>query len=117
MIYWWVESHIVTADIQLGGPSDELADEPVTFADFHLSPPTPLEGAERDEFVDVALERIWTSGGQLATIPDALPSDGVRLAVQPKEMWMLLLARLPTRGADVKRKLITDFVAADFVNR
>jgi symplekin len=32
-------------------------------------------------------------------------------------MWMLLLARLATRGADVKRKVISDYVVSDFASR
>lgn len=69
--------------------------------------------------VDIAVQRIWTSGGDLASLPDiVLPaSDAVKIAVQPKEMWMLLLARLATRGADVKRKVISDYVVADFASR
>lgn len=89
----------------------------MTFAEFHLPAPTSLESAERDELVDIAIQRIWQSGARLATLPDPPPSDGVRSAVQPKEMWMLLLARLATRASEAKRKMITKFVMADFAGR
>jgi len=37
--------------------------------------------------------------------------------VQPKEMWMLLLARISSRGGEDKRRLIGEFVAKDFGSR
>jgi len=87
------------------------------FADFKLPPPEPLEDAEKTGLVDTAVERIWTSARDLAGLPDLPISDGVKLAVQPKEMWMLLLARLATRGGDLDRKVLSTFIADDFTVR
>jgi symplekin len=104
---------------QLAAGVEDEAEEIMTFSDFKLPPPEPLDSSEKHGMVDIAVQRIWTSGGDLASLPDlVLPaSDGVKVAVQPKEMWMLLLARLTTRGADVKRKVISDYVVSDFASR
>lgn len=64
-----------------------------------------------------ALERICLSGDELAGLPDVDVKDGVALAVQPKEAWMLLMARLATRGLAGKRKAISEYISADFANR
>ncbi|EIW67114.1 hypothetical protein TREMEDRAFT_74647 [Tremella mesenterica DSM 1558] len=91
--------------------------ENVTFADITLPPPEIGSIPEIEDLVNLTLERIWSSGAELASLPDLEPQDGAKIAVQPKEMWMLLLARLATRGPDVKRKAIADFVSANFSDR
>jgi symplekin len=106
-----------SADMQqLNAPIEE-EDEEVVFADFRLPPPEPLEAAEKTGIVDTAVQRIWTSAKDLAGLPDLPENDGVKLAVQPKEMWMLLLARLATRGGDLDRKVLGAFIAEDFAVR
>ncbi|WVO15435.1 hypothetical protein L204_103093 [Cryptococcus depauperatus] len=92
-------------------------EEPTTFAEFSLPAPEPLETSEKEQILSQALERIWQTGADLASLPDPKESDAIKTAVKPKELWMLLLARLVTRGAESKRKAICDFVTADFVNR
>jgi symplekin len=87
------------------------------FADFKLPPPEPLDPTEKSAVVDIAVQRIYTSAKDLAGIPDLPESDGVKLAVQPKELWMLLMARLATRGGDLDRKVLSNFVADDFAVR
>ncbi|WWD21274.1 hypothetical protein CI109_105758 [Kwoniella shandongensis] len=104
-------------DEDLLQPDDVQEEEVIAFTDFVLPPPEPLDPSEKDYVLDSAIQRIWTIGSDLASLPDPKESDAVKTAVQPKEMWMLLLARLATRGADVKRKAVCDFVAADFINR
>jgi symplekin len=95
---------------------DEGLDEAITFADFALPPPEPLDQADKEEVLTSLMERIWTNGAVLADLPDDITeSDGLRPVVQSKEMWMLLLARLATRG-DVGRS-IEEFVTADFASR
>ncbi|TXT04952.1 hypothetical protein VHUM_04035 [Vanrija humicola] len=89
-------------------------EENVTIADFRLPPPEPLPEDEKNGIVDIAVKRIWDSGSELAHLADLKVSDGPRSAVQPKEMWMLLLARLSSRGREDKRQLIGEFVAKDF---
>lgn len=89
-------------------------EENVTIADFRLPPPEPLPADEKNGIVDVAVKRIWDSGSELSHLADLKVSDGPRSAVQPKEMWMLLLARLSSRGREDKRQLIGEFVAKDF---
>ncbi|OCF38750.1 symplekin, partial [Kwoniella heveanensis CBS 569] len=95
-----------------------------TFTSFTLPPPEPLDAEEKEYVLSTAIERIWTTGTDLSSLPDntssapnAVGTDAFQTAVKPKEMWMLLLARLATRGAETKRKIIADFVVADFVNR
>ena len=106
------------SNVQLADPQAEEADEEaITLTEFHLPPPTAPEPAERDGIVDGAIERIWQSGDKLAALPDFELGDGVKLAVQPKELWMLLMARLATRGVETKRKTIISFVTADFAAR
>ena len=87
------------------------------FAEIALPPPESLDPEERDHLVEDAVRRIWSSGDDLAILPDFDPGDGIKLAVQPKEMWMLLLARMATRGPELKRKVLSEFVAADFAAR
>ncbi|KAK8844072.1 hypothetical protein IAR55_006866 [Kwoniella newhampshirensis] len=103
-------------DLLLEQP-DVQEEENIAFTDFVLPPPETLDPSEKDFVMDSAMQRIWTIGSDLATLPDPKESDAVKTAVQPKEMWMLLLARLATRSADVKRKAICDFVATDFISR
>ncbi|WVQ92978.1 hypothetical protein IAU59_000040 [Kwoniella sp. CBS 9459] len=111
-------------------PIEDETDEGLagqTFSSFVLPPPEPLDAEEKEYVLSTAIERIWTAGTDLSSLSGAAntPStssnesgtDGFQTAVKPKEMWMLLLARLATRGAETKRKTIADFVAADFVNR
>ncbi|CAD6567154.1 MAG: hypothetical protein TREMPRED_003351 [Tremellales sp. Tagirdzhanova-0007] len=113
----------VTEDLEdeVLNPLDmEMDDEDLLVRGFvsnGLMKAPPLESVERDDLVNIALQRIWSSGAELAVLPDPQPSDEIKLAVQPKEMWMLLLARLATRGTEVKRKPITDFVVSDFARR
>ncbi|WVQ81189.1 hypothetical protein IAT38_003311 [Cryptococcus sp. DSM 104549] len=105
-------------DLLLGDvdvPIDE--EEPTTFTDFTLPAPTALEPTERDSLRTSTIERIWQSGAELALLPDPEASDAVKTAVKPKEVWMLLLARLATRGTDTERKAISDYVTADFAER
>ncbi|KAL1405143.1 hypothetical protein Q8F55_008768 [Vanrija albida] len=90
------------------------AEENVTIADFRLPAPEPLPEDEKNGIVDIAVRRIWDSGSELSHLADLKVSDGPRSAVQPKEMWMLLLARLSSRGREDKRQLIGEFVAKDF---
>ena len=66
----------------------------------------------------MALERICLTGDELAGLPDVDVKDGVKLAVQAKEAWMLVLVRLATRGQqEGKRKMISDYVVKDFIAR
>ncbi|WWC72850.1 uncharacterized protein I206_106814 [Kwoniella pini CBS 10737] len=107
--------------------SDEIAGEeeiPVTFTSFELPLPEPLDAEDKTYVLSTALQRIWTTGADLSTLPDPKEeTDAIKLAVKPKEMWMLLLARLATRvNGDVdmdkeRRKAVADFVVEDFVNR
>lgn len=101
---------------QLAAQDDDEAGA-VVFAEFKLPPPEPLEAAERSGVVDTAVQRIWVSAKDLAGIPDLPPSDATRVAVQPKEIWMLLLARLATRGGEIDRKALSTYVAEDFATR
>lgn len=95
---------------------EEEEDEAITVTEFHLPPPGPLEASEKEELVTSALSRICLSGDELAGLPNIDVKDGVALAVQPKEAWMLLMARLATRGVG-KRKAVSDYISADFSNR
>jgi symplekin len=95
----------------------EEQDEAVLIADFTLPPPEPLPTEEKDGLVDIAVKRIWDNGADLSHLADLKISDAPRSAVQPKEMWMLLLARISSRGGEDKRRLIGDFVAKDFGQR
>lgn len=101
---------------QITAPDEDEA-EAVMFAEFKLPPPAPLEAAERSGVVDTAVQRIWVSAKDLAGLPDLPPSDATRVAVQPKEIWMLLLARLATRGGEIDRKALSSYVAEDFATR
>ena len=89
----------------------------MAITDFTLPPPDALESTERDELVTSAFERICLSGDELAGLPDIDPKDGVAIAVQPKEAWMLLLARLATRAPAGKRDAVAEYIAADFTAR
>jgi len=110
-------------------------DEIIVETDFFLPPPEPVDPAERNEMVTAALQRIWDGGKDLSAalnlgaqlkkisrakaVPNGYDpdSDGLKNAVEPGELWMLLSARLATRGVDVKRKEIVEFVIADFARR
>ncbi len=95
-----------------------MEEEAITFRTFSLPAPTPLDPGEKMEIVDQAVQRIWQNGSELSTQPSiTTPSDGLRMVVQPNEMWMLLLARLGTRGGEDKRKMISEFVTGDFASR
>lgn len=85
--------------------------------DFKLPPPEPLPTEEKDSIVDLAVRRIWDTGADLSHLADLKISDAPRTAVQPKEMWMLLLARVSSRGGEDKRRLLGEFVAKDFGSR
>lgn len=87
------------------------------FAEFKLPPPAPLDATERSGVIDTAVQRIWTSAKDLAGLPDLPTSDAIKIAVQPKEIWMLLLARLATRGGEIDRKALCTYVAEDFATR
>ena len=115
--FWSVRSvhTMAEAHVQLGRTAEE--EEIIAFADFTLPPPESVNPGEKDGLVNLTLERIWQSGDELASLPDLQPKDGTKVAVQPKEMWMLLLARLATRGPEVRRTIIADYVAADFSAR
>lgn len=103
------------ADVQAA--DEEALDEAITFADFSLPPPEPLDPLEKDDILSELMERIWANGAVLADLPDdTSQSDGLRPAVQSKEMWMLLLARLATRG-DVGKRGLGEFITADFASR
>ncbi|KIR28658.1 symplekin [Cryptococcus deuterogattii LA55] len=105
-------------DLLMDGPEPLMEEEePTSFTDFVLPAPEPLEPSDKEFIFSDTIERIWQTGADLASLPDPKDSDATKLAVKPKEMWMLLLARLATRGADVKRKVICDFIIADFANR
>jgi symplekin len=96
---------------------EETVEEPIVFTEFHLPPPEPFDASEKDYLVDSALERIWGTGADLASLPNPKETDRVRMAVHPKEMWMMLLARLQTRGGEDKRKAISGYVVQDFAER
>ena len=66
--------------------------------------------------MNALVERIWTNGAELASLAD-VDIDGRAARLQPKEMWMLILARLATRGEDYRRKAIVDFITQDFAAR
>ncbi|WWC90959.1 uncharacterized protein L201_005897 [Kwoniella dendrophila CBS 6074] len=104
---------------------DEQPEEeemPRTFSSFTLPPPEPLDAEDKSYVLSTALQRIWTTGADISTLPDPKEeTDAIKLAVKPKEMWMLLLARLATRVKgdtdQERRKAVADFVAEDFLNR
>lgn len=98
-------------------PLEGELEEQVTMVDFRLPPPEALPADEKEEIADWAVQRIWDTGSDLSHLADLKISDGPRTAVQPKEMWMLLLARISSRGGDDKRRLIGEFVAKDFGQR
>lgn len=85
-------------------------------ADFVLPPPEPLDPAESSELADAMAERIYTARGDLDTLAD-LERDGRIAAIQPKEMWMLLLARMTTVTPETKRQVVAGFVSSDFTAR
>ncbi|GFZ47057.1 hypothetical protein JCM24511_04798 [Saitozyma sp. JCM 24511] len=95
---------------------EEVAEEAITFAELELPPPEPLNPGDKEVVVRELLERIWISGADLAGLPE-VPKDGIKLAVQPKEMWMLLLARMSTRSPEARRKALSSFIAEDFAAR
>ncbi|WRT69315.1 uncharacterized protein IL334_006299 [Kwoniella shivajii] len=102
----------------------EEEDQQLTFTSFTLPQPEPLELDDKLYVLSTALQRIWTTGADLSTLPDPkedVETDALKMAVKPKEMWMLLLARLATRvHGDVdkeRRKAVADYVVEDFVNR
>ncbi|WVQ74393.1 hypothetical protein IAR50_003994 [Cryptococcus sp. DSM 104548] len=103
--------------LMMDDPELAIEEEPTTFTDIVLPPPEPLDPSDKEYILSSTIERIWQSGADLASLPDPKASDATRTAVQPKEMWMLLLARLATRGAEAKRRTISEFVLADFANR
>ncbi|OCF78893.1 symplekin [Kwoniella mangroviensis CBS 8886] len=114
-------------DLLLEGDDELPAEEediPLTFTSFTLPPPEPLDPEDKVYVLSTTLQRIWTTGADLSTLPDAqddVDTDAIKLAVKPKEMWMLLLARLATRvkgeNDEERRKAVADFVVDDFVNR
>ncbi|BEI87101.1 hypothetical protein CcaverHIS002_0704470 [Cutaneotrichosporon cavernicola] len=120
-----LEEDVVLNPLDMDLDDDELLMEPlegeleeqVTITDFRLPPPEPLPLDEKTEIADSAVQRIWDTGSDLSHLADLKISDGPRAAVQPKEMWMLLLARISSRGGDDKRRLIGEFVARDFGSR
>jgi symplekin len=75
-----------------------------------------LDAGDKEGVMRELLERIWASGADLAGLPE-IPKDGIKLAVQPKEMWMLLLARMSTRSPEARRKALSSFIAEDFAAR
>jgi symplekin len=117
-----LEEDVVLDPLAMELDDDELLMEPlegeleeqVTITDFRLPPPEPLPLDEKTEIADSAVQRIWDTGSDLSHLADLKLSDAPRTAVQPKEMWMLLLARISSRGGDDKRRLIGEFVARDF---
>lgn len=119
------EEDVVLNPLDMDLDDDELLMEPlegeleeqVTITDFRLPPPEALPTEEKIEIADSAVQRIWDTGSDLSHLADLKISDGPRTAVQPKEMWMLLLARISSRGGDDKRRLIGEFVAKDFGSR
>lgn len=98
-------------------PLEQELDEPVMIADFRLPPPQALPEEDKNGIVDIAVQRIWDNGTELSHLADLKLSDAPRTAVQPKEMWMLLLARMSSRGGEDKRQVIGEFVAKDFAQR
>ena len=100
-----------------GGLDDDEAEEPTTFVDFHLPPPAPLDTGERGGLVDSAIQRIYESAANLSSLPELKDNDGVKLAVSPKDMWMLLVARLASRGSEDRRKALVEYISADFASR
>ncbi len=131
-----------------GGGDDVQMDEVVQlrFLEFKLPPPIPLDDTQRQTLMLTALKRICISGqdvqGTLAAT-DLVQEDEVEgnsdsahvgTILSPKEMWILLLSRLPSRGmseaaqegeeaktmgslSEKARKAVCDFIATDFVNR
>lgn len=80
--------------------------------------------------VETAITRIWQSGADLATGISSLPVEstnpGVTSAVKPRELWMLLISRLATRGKPSKegaegleclQQMTCDYIVADFAKR
>jgi symplekin len=102
----------------------------VAFADFKLPPPQPPAPEYRDQMVETAISRIWQSGADLAAGISSAPVEstnpGVTSAVKPRELWMLLVSRLATRGKSPRdgvegmerlQQMTCDYIAADFVKR
>ena len=119
-IFWWVSFPLKTlvTDFQLAEPlADEIEDEAITVTEFQLPAPSALDQSEKEELVTGALERICLSGDEMAGLPDVDVKDGVKLAVQAKEAWMLFMVRLATRGVAGKRKALADYISADFSAR
>ncbi|ORX39335.1 Symplekin tight junction protein C terminal-domain-containing protein [Kockovaella imperatae] len=105
-------------DLLLAGDLDEAEDEePTTFVEFRLPPPEPLDPSERTRLADSALQRIYQYASDLSALPDPKENDGIKLAVSPKDMWMLLVARMASRGPEDRRKALTEYVSADFASR
>lgn len=136
-------------------PVEEVSEEklevieavPLKFANWKLPPPRALTAQARKNLLISALKRIWTSGQdieQQAFDISALEDQSehrIGLAdtessvtgrfVKPKAAWLLLVARLGSRGLvgtgqeagegngqlrDV-RKALSDYIAEDFSNR
>jgi hypothetical protein len=136
---------------ELGQPTveEEPAVEevmPLQFLQFKLPPPEPLDAAAREKLMLTALERICISGREVQGRLSAVAGDGtsdevegnvdssrVGTTLNPREMWILLLSRLASRGmvdqgqgTDGKtmgtmsartRKVVCEFVAEDFAAR
>ncbi|KAL7425087.1 hypothetical protein Q5752_000775 [Cryptotrichosporon argae] len=104
-------------DLLLQPLEEDQLNEIAGVADFHLPAPGPLDDAEKRDMADSAVQRIWDAGAELASLGAMSLSDAPRTAVRPNEMWMLLLARMASRGGEDRRRLLGDFIVKDFVSR
>jgi hypothetical protein len=134
----------VAATTALEEDQDEVV--PLEFLNFKLPPPEPLNEEVRESLMLTALQRICISGrdvqGRLSAVGGDVTGDQVvgdedavhvGTTLNPREMWILLLSRLASRGFDGSdvategntmatmsektRQSICDFVAADFAGR
>lgn len=117
------------------GPIDEAL--PMRFIDFSLPEVESLDDQGRQEMVLQVMRRICKTGGdvqqQMAEETDVRMLDEDSEAIQglagpmisPKEMWVLLLARMASRSGenssasdnDWVRKALCDYVMEDFASR
>jgi hypothetical protein len=128
------------------GPIDEAL--PMRFIDFSLPEVESLDDQGREEMVLQVMRRICKTGGdvqqQMAEETDVRMLDEDSEAIQglagpmisPKEMWVLLLARMASRSSEPRvslkresgenssasdndwvRKALCDYVMEDFASR
>ncbi len=136
-------------DVAATSAGEEEQEEvmPLKFHDFKLPPPEPLNEEARENLMLTALQRICITGrdvqGRLSAVGADVSSEQVEgyddalrvgTTLNPREMWILLLSRLASRGIDGSeaapaegssmaimsektRQSVCDFVAADFAGR